>query len=446
MSEATRDWQEHPLRVKIIGVGGAGGNAVDRLRMSDAGPMELAVVNTDFKTLDASPLTEKVMIGKTVTGGLSTGGEAELGRQAAEADREELSRLVEGVDLVFILAGLGRGTGSGAAPVLAEVAAEAGALVVAFVNLPFSREGQRRMRQAEDALAAMRDSCACVISLPNDLIVQQAEGDPTLLEALAIADDWIRRGVQAIYSMILENGLINVDFATLRGALHYRGGKAVFGFGEGAGDGFVEAALRDLERCPLLHLPDNRFLRKTDGLILNIRGGPDMPLSDVYRIMDFIGDRFGCKENTVLGAVVDGSLQGRVQVTVIGTVDVTGARRHPYRVPAAARPRPLPAVPPPPRPAAAPAPAQAPNAAAPSSASAESHGDTSFAAPGRPAPPQAGNAPSARRGINPPEGQAEFEFLAGEDRGYFEKTDENIYEGQDLDVPTFIRKGIRIAV
>ncbi len=442
MAEATRDWQENPLRVKIIGVGGAGGNAVDRLRMSGPGPLELAVVNTDFKTLDASPLTEKVMIGKTVTGGLSTGGEAELGRQAAEADRTELARLVEGVDLVFILAGLGRGTGSGAAPVLAEVAAQAGALVVAFVNLPFSREGQRRMRQAEDALVAMREACACVVSLPNDLIVQQAEGDPTLLEALAIADDWIRRGVQAIHSMILENGLINVDFATLREALQYRGGKAVFGFGEGAGDGFVEAALRDLERCPLLHLPDNRFLRKTDGLILNIRGGPDMPLSDVYRIMDFIGDRFGCKENTVLGATVDGSFQGRVQITVIGTVDVSGARRHPYRVPAAARPRP---VTPPLRPEPPPfAPAAVANKQ--TSAQTDSVEGPSLAQSPHPAPWDTATATPARRETKPTRGQAEFEFLAGEERGYFEKTEENLYEGQDLDVPTFIRKGIRIAL
>lgn len=443
MTTEVRDWQENPLRVKVIGVGGAGGNAVDRLRMNDPGAMELAVVNTDFKTLDASPLTEKVMIGRSVTGGLSAGGEAEMGRRAAEADRAELARLIEGVDLVFILAGLGGGTGSGAAPVLAEIATETGALVVSFVNMPFSREGSRRMRQAEDALVSLRQACACVIVLPNDLIVQQAEGDPTLLEALAIADDWIRRGVLAICSMILESGLINVDFATLRESLHYRGGKAIFGVGEGGGDGFVDSALRDLERCPLLHLPDNRFVRKTDSLILSIRGGPDMPLSEVYRIMDFVGERFGCKDNTVLGATIDGSLQGQVHITVIGTVDVVGGHRRPFRPFAANPPRHQPVAP------------KAPSVPAP--AAAEASGEKpSLPAEDADAPPTVAKvdaarsskemAPLPRRGREKGEGQAEFEFLADEDRGYFEKTKENLYEGQDLDVPTYIRKGVRVVV
>ncbi len=443
MEPGNDEWEEQPIRVKVIGVGGAGNNAVDRLRMADSSVLELAVVNTDFKSLDASPMHDKLMIGRSITGGLSAGGEAEMGRSAAESDRDALARMVEGVDLVFILAGLGGGTGSGAAPVLASIAAEAGAMVVAFVNMPFSREGQRRLRQAEDALVALRDSCHCVISLPNDLIVQQAEGTPTLLEALAIADDWIRRGVQAICSMVFDNGLINVDFATLRGALQYRGGKAIFGFGEGEGPDFIDAALSDFERCPLLHSPDNKFVRKADSLIINIRGGPDMPLTDVHRVMDFVSETFGCKDNIVLGATIDGSLRGKIEITVIGTIDIVGTRRPFTRAPASTRSSPPlagPSQPLPSRKAAAPALAAAVPVEEPVRARSAESEPVAEAVTGMvgtvetPSPEK----PEKR------DGQAEFAFLKTEERGYFDKTNSNFHEGQDLDVPTFIRRGIRI--
>ena len=209
---------DRSIAIKVIGLGGAGANAVDRLKMENLDRLRLAAINTDLQALSASPLQEKVLIGASVTRGLGAGGDPDLGREAAEQDREKIEAVVTGCDLVFLVVGMGGGTGSGAAPLVAEIASEKGALVIAFVTLPFSFEGGRRQKQAEEGLVELRRHCDAVIPLPNDVLLQEAEEGETALDSFARADAWIGRGVRSIWAMMFRTGLINLDFATLRQA------------------------------------------------------------------------------------------------------------------------------------------------------------------------------------------------------------------------------------
>lgn len=412
------------VAIKLIGVGGAGSNAVDRLKMENLDRLQLAVVNTDYQALASSPVQDKILIGMGVTRGLGAGGDPELGREAAEADREKVAAIVKDCDLVFLLAGMGGGTGGGAAPIVAEVASEAGALVIAFVTLPFSFEGGRRLKQAEEALRALRAQCDAVIPLPNDVLLQEAAENETVLDSFARADEWVGRGVKSIWSMLFKTGLINLDFATLRQAFQHRGGKTLFGLSEGAGEAAVADAISNLKLCPLLHTPE--FSRKADRLLVNIIGGTDLTLPKVNDIMGAVTEQFGRDSHIIMGAVIDESLQNRVEICVIGTSDI-GGRMLPRRPIARAK---LPAG------AVAVAPPQL--------------GDAAGEAPPRrvPAgkPPEEAASPLAAAAPAPNTRQEEFGFGEIESRGSFEKTDRNLFDGQDLDVPTYLRKGIRLVL
>lgn len=403
------------IAIKLVGVGGAGANAVDRLKMENLERLRLAVLNTDHQALASSPVQEKVLLGMTVTRGLGAGGDPERGREAAESDREKIAAVVKDCDLVFLVTGMGGGTGSGASPIVAEIAAEAGALVIAFVTLPFSFEGGRRLKQAEDGLRALRASCDAVIPLPNDVLLQAAGENETVLDAFARADDWIARGVRSLWAMLFRTGLINLDFATLRQAFQQRGGKTLFGLGEGAGENAVADALASLRQCPLLHTPD--FSRRADRLLVNIVGGPDLTLPRVNEVMTAITDQFGRDSHVIMGAVIDENLAGRVELCVVGTSDLGG--RHVTARRSAA----------PPRSKGAPAPARDPVAA------------PAATTPAAPVPASASvPAPGA------PVAQDEFGFGEIETRGQFERTERNLFDGQDLDVPTYLRRGIKVSL
>ncbi|MCZ6672290.1 MAG: cell division protein FtsZ, partial [Verrucomicrobia bacterium] len=242
------------VRIKIIGVGGAGNNAVDRIRMDmeQLEGLSLACVNTDLKTLSDSPVGEKHLIGRNITRGLGTGGDPELGRQAAESDRETITRLVDGFELIFIVASLGGGSGAGIAPVISEIAKQRGSLVIAFVNMPFTFEGARRFKMADNALKELREISDAVIPLPNDMLLQEEAAQDSVLNAFSKADEWITRGVKSIWAILLKSGLININFSTLREVFSIRGAKTLFGFGVGQGPDFIQEALDDLVLCPLL--------------------------------------------------------------------------------------------------------------------------------------------------------------------------------------------------
>src|SRR5882672_7835866 len=320
------------IAIKLVGVGGAGSNAVDRLKMENLERLQLAVINTDYQALASSPVQDKVLIGMGTTRGLGAGGDPELGREAAEADREKISAVVKDCDLVFLVTGMGGGTGSGASPVVAEIAAETGALVIAFVTMPFSFEGGRRLKQAEEGLRALRQVCDAVIPLPNDVLLQEAADNETVLDSFARADEWIGRGVKSIWSMLFKTGLINLDFATLRQAFQQRGGKTLFGLCEGSGENAVAEAIGSLKLCPLLHTPE--FSRKADRLLVNIIGGADLTLPKVNELMSAITDQFGRDSHIIMGAVIDEGMPGRVEVCVLGTSDM-GGRGLPTRRPVA---------------------------------------------------------------------------------------------------------------
>ena len=408
------------IAIKLVGVGGAGSNAVDRLKMENLERLQLAVINTDYQALSSSPVQDKVLIGMGVTRGLGAGGDPELGREAAEADREKISAVVKDCDLVFLIAGMGGGTGSGALPVVAEIAAEQGALVIAFVTLPFSFEGGRRLKQAEEGLLALRKVCDAVIPLPNDILLQEGAEDTSVLDSFARADEWIGRGVKSIWAMLFKTGLINLDFATLRQVFQQRGGKTLFGLGEGSGETAVADALASLKLCPLLHTPE--FSRKADRMLVNIIGGTDLTLPKVNELMTAITEQFGRESHIIMGAVIDEGMQNRVEVCVLGMSDMGGRAVTGRRPAAAGRTK-------------SPFAGGEPMAPAATAAVPAAHTGQPVQADLIPAgEPAAGTA------------QEEFGFGEVESRGHFEKTDRNLFDGHDLDVPTYLRKGIKIAL
>lgn len=421
------------VAIKLIGVGGAGANAVDRLKMENLERLQLAAINTDHQALSSSPVQEKLLIGMSVTRGLGAGGDPDLGREAAEADREKLQAVVKDCDLIFLLAGMGGGTGSGAAPILAEVASESGAVVIAFVTLPFAFEGGRRLRQAEEGLQALRKVCDAVIPLPNDVLLQEAADNETVLDSFARADEWIGRGVKSIWAMLHRTGLINLDFATLRQAFASRSGKTLFGLGSGSGEQAVTEAIDSLKLCPLLATPE--FSRKADRLLVNITGGPDLTLPKVNEIMTAVTEQFGRDSHVIMGAVIDETMQSRVEVCVLGTSDL-GGRLGPRRPSPANRNKGVSQVLSSPRHDELPTspPAVQSRATLPQ---VETHKST----PAKPTQPLLPLDLAAPKGQ-----QNEFAFNELESRGYFDKTDRNLFEGQDLDVPTYLRKGIKIAL
>jgi cell division protein FtsZ len=304
---------------------------------------------------------------------------------------------------------------------VAEIAAETGALVIAFVTMPFSFEGGRRLKQAEEGLRALRQVCDAVIPLPNDVLLQEAAENETVLDSFARADEWIGRGVKSIWSMLFKTGLINLDFATLRQAFHTRGCKTLFGLGAGQGESAVADAVASLKMCPLLHTPE--FSRKADRLLVNILGGADLTLPKVNELMTAITEQFGRDSHIIMGAVIDEDMAGRVEVCVIGTSEMSGRGMPPRRPPASARGK---------------APAAAP-------VGADSAASSATSATEQPAKVANKFAPTIELHFPKP-AQEEFGFGEVESRGHFEKTDRNLFDGQDLDVPTYLRKGIKISL
>lgn len=432
--------------MKIIGVGGAGSNAVDRLKMEDLGQIPLAAVNTDAQALSSSPVESKLLLGRSVTRGLGTGGDPEVGASVAAGDVDAIRRLVSGTDLVFLLAGMGGGTGSGAAPIVAKCASEAGAVVISFVTLPFTFEGSRRQKQAEEGLVLLRRSCDAVIPLPNDILLQQLDEDASVLDAFEKADDWVARGVRSIWAILSRTGLINLDFATLRQVFCNQGGKTLFGLGAGFGENRVADAINDLLLCPLLHTPG--FSRRADRLLVNIVGGPDLAIGQVNQIMGIVNEHFGRDAHVVMGAVIDEAMAGSVEICVLGTTDISNRTSgQTPTVPTAARPAPAS------QPQAAPKPADAPAVAA-SAQDRQPKERVEKPVAVTAAVPVADDVRSGADGATAPVrskaaarvAQEEFAFSEEERLGYFGETGANLFQGQNLDVPTYMRRGIRIVL
>lgn len=300
--------------IKVVGVGGGGTNAVNR--MVDAGlrGVEFIAVNTDAQALLMCDADVKIHIGGKITRGLGAGANPEVGRQAAEESRDELREALKGADMVFVTAGKGGGTGTGAAPVIAELARELGALTVGVVTKPFSFEGRKRASQAEMGIEALSKKVDTLIIIPNDRLLQVVEKRTSIIDAFKVADDVLRQGVQGITDLITVPGLINLDFADVRTIMR-NAGSALMGIGVASGENRGVEAARAAISSPLLE----SSIEGATGILLNITGGPEMGLFEVNEAAEIISGAADSEANVIFGAVIDEAMGDQMRVTVIAT-------------------------------------------------------------------------------------------------------------------------------
>lgn len=304
----------HQANIKVVGVGGGGGNAVNRMIAAGLGGVDFWVMNTDAQVLQMSSSPNRIQLGAKLTSGLGAGGEPSKGEKAAEESREEIMVALDGADMVFITAGMGGGTGTGAASVIAQIAKELGALTVAVVTKPFSFEGKRRMNQAIQGLEKLKENVDTIIVIPNDKLIEVVERRTTIREAFYVVDEVLLRGVQGISDIITVPGLINVDFADVK-AVMSMSGSALMGIGRGSGEGRAMEAAKIAVNSPLLETS----IHGASGVIFNVTGGPDMTLHEVYEAAEVVHDSIVDDAIVIFGAVVDDRIQGEIQITVIAT-------------------------------------------------------------------------------------------------------------------------------
>jgi cell division protein FtsZ len=301
-------------KIKVIGVGGGGSNAVNRMIASDITGIEFWTMNTDAQALSGANANRRLQLGQKLTRGLGAGGNPAIGQKAAEESREEIAAALEGADLVFITAGMGGGTGTGAAPIVAEVAKEMGALTVGVVTRPFTFEGRRRTNQADEGIAALQSRVDTLIGIPNDKLLVVISEQTPVQEAFRLADDVLRSGVQGISDIIMIPGLVNVDFADVR-AIMADAGSAMMGTGQGSGKSRArEAALMAIS-SPLLE----SSIEGARGVVFNITGGTDLTLHEVNAAAETIYEAVDPNANIIFGAVLDERMQGEIHITVIAT-------------------------------------------------------------------------------------------------------------------------------
>lgn len=301
-------------KIKVVGVGGGGGNAVSRMVMSSLVGVEFWSVNTDAQALVQSSGIQKLQIGQKLTRGLGAGGNPAVGQKAAEESSEELAASLDGADLVFIAAGMGGGTGTGAAPIVAQIAKETGALTVGVVTRPFTFEGRRRTRQAEEGINALQGCVDTLIVIPNDQLLSVISEQTPVQEAFRVADDVLRQGVQGISDIIIIPGLVNVDFADVRSVMA-DAGSALMGIGMGSGKSRAREAAMTAISSPLLETS----IDGARGVLLNVTGGSDLTLHEVTAAAEIISDAVDSEANIIFGAVIDEKMQGEVRITVIAT-------------------------------------------------------------------------------------------------------------------------------
>ena len=312
------DWMTRVLltaRIKVIGVGGGGGNAVNGMVGWGLDGVEFIVANTDVQALRANQAPTKLQIGSKVTKGLGAGADPNIGRSAALEDTERIIQALDGADMVFVTTGLGGGTGTGAAPVIASLACELGALTIAVVTKPFKFEGKKRQLQAERGLEALRDCVDTIITIPNERLLSIIDRTTPMMEAFGTADEVLRQAIQGISDLILVPGLINLDFADVRTIMSGMG-LAMMGTGVAEGqDRAMEAAQRAIS-SPLL---EGASVNGARGVIINVTGGPDLSLIEVSEASSIVQEAADEDANIIFGAVIDPALKGKVKITVIAT-------------------------------------------------------------------------------------------------------------------------------
>src|SRR5438477_6748671 len=456
------------IPIKVVGVGGAGLNVLDRIVLDGMAKANIVAINTDVQSLASAVAAHKVQLGQTITRGLGTGGDPELGYQAANESADAIQQALAAARMIFVCTGLGGGTGSGAAPAVAQIARESGSSVVVFATLPFAFEGKRRTTQAQEALAKLRENADAVICFENDRMGDMVAPKAGIHQAFAVADVTISQSVRSIVNLMQRPGLIRIGFDDLLSALRSPSGRCLFGFGESDSDNRAHDALNQALKNPLMD--KGRMLSEASHVLVQVAGGPGMTLSEVEILMRELGRHVRDHTQIVFGTAVDGKMGNRLSVTIISSLaseDSIATQ--------AARPAPEPFLAPPP---AILEQVEEPPAAhltidivpeTESAASLEPASDDLIAveppvAAEAPLPPPV-PAPSIKKPAprlippkkkpvvekeaQPPKEktvQAKQEVLQFEPvtRGRFEKSEPTIVEGQDLDIPTFLRKNIRV--
>jgi cell division protein FtsZ len=311
-------------RIKVVGVGGGGCNAVDRMIDEGLVGVDFVAVNTDAQALLLSRATTRVRIGEKLTRGLGSGGNPEQGRKAAEESAEELYEVLRGSDMVFVTSGMGGGTGTGAAPIVAQVAKEVGALTIGVVTRPFTFEGSRRIQTAEAGISKLKEQSDTLIVIPNDRLLQIVDKRANLQDAFRMADDVLRQGVQGISELITVPGLINLDFADVR-TIMSEGGAALMAVGVASGDERAREAAEKAISSQLLDIT----IDGARGILFNVTGGPDLTLFEVNQAAAIIKETAHPDVNLIFGAVIDPTMKDKVRITVIATgFERTGMPRH----------------------------------------------------------------------------------------------------------------------
>ena len=309
------DEEREVAKIKVIGLGGGGSNAVNRMMAARFTGVEFIVANTDLQALRSSPAPYKIQLGAKLTAGLGAGSNPEVGKSAAQEDRDEIRQVLEGADMVFVTAGLGGGTGTGAAPVVAAVAKDLGILTVAVVTKPFHFEGRRRQQQAETGLAELRAVVDTLISIPNQRLLAVVDRGTPLVEAFKVADTVLLQAVQGISDLILVPGLINLDFADVRTIMSGMG-MALMGAGTGKGQNRALDAAQKAVASPLL---DETSIEGARGILINFTGGSDLSIHEVEEAAKIVQEAAHEEANIIFGAVIDETLQDEVRITVIAT-------------------------------------------------------------------------------------------------------------------------------
>lgn len=301
-------------KIKVIGVGGGGSNAVNRMIESGVSGVEFITVNTDAQALHTAHAEMKLQLGEKLTRGLGAGANPDVGKKAAEESREVINNALKGADMVFVTAGMGGGTGTGAAPVIAEIAKEAGALTVGVVTRPFTFEGRKRALQAEQGIAALKEKVDTLIVIPNDRLLEMVDKKTPMLEAFRHADNVLRQGVQGISDLIQRPGLINLDFADVKTIMTERG-SALMGIGIATGENRAAEAARKAISSPLLETS----IDGARGILMNITGGVNLSLYEVNEAADIVISHSDPDVNMIFGAIIDENLTEEIMVTVIAT-------------------------------------------------------------------------------------------------------------------------------
>jgi cell division protein FtsZ len=305
---------ENPAQIKVLGIGGGGSNAVNRMIEEGIQGVEFIAVNTDAQALMLAQAPQRLRIGDKLTKGLGSGGQSEIGEKAAQESSEEIKAMMKGADMIFVTAGMGGGTGTGAAPVIAKLAKESGALTIGVVTRPFTFEGSRRRRVAEDGIKRLKEGVDTLIVIPNDRLLQVVDKKVSIQQAFRVADDVLRQGIQGISELITIPGLINLDFADVRSVMA-EGGSALMAIGRASGDNRAQNAAEQAIHSALLDVS----IEGAQGILFNVTGGPDLALYEVNEAAEIIRRTADPDANIIFGAVIDPEVKDEIRITVIAT-------------------------------------------------------------------------------------------------------------------------------